>query len=559
MVSLLLVLNGLLGVPLAAQAEVDSGAYLATRQASFDNNFDEIAFYATKALVATPREPELLEALIGANISRGQFDSNVSYARTLLEVDPANQVGSMSLIVTLFKQGEFDAVLDLYEAGAAISPVVDAFVKSWALVGQGNVDEAFDGFDAAAKAEPAAQFFAPYNKALAYTLVGDFETAVSLLAENPEAQTRESLLLRMELLSQLERGEEALAVFDEFFGNGADPEVMQAAARLQAGESIPVTAIARAQDGLAEVFYAVALALAGGENDAFTLLYAQMALELRSERAQYIMIVGELLEHLENFNLAARVYDTMSPDNPNFHLSELGRARTLSAAGRDDAELEVLRQLSKSRPDLAEAHIALGDTLRRRDEHSEAIKAYTKAIELSETPTRTQWPLFFTRGISYERLDMWEEAEADFRQALALQPGQPSVLNYLGYSFLEMNTNLDEAMDMIRQASNARPDDGYITDSLAWGLFRLGRYEEALLPMERAVELMPEDSIVNDHLGDVYWAVGREREARFQWQRALSFGPEEDEAVRIRRKLEIGLDRVLIEEGEEPTRPLDDS
>lgn len=77
--------------------------------------------------------------------------------------------------------------------------------------------------------------------------------------------------------------------------------------------------------------------------------------------------------------------------------------------------------------------------------------------------------------------------------------------------------------------------------------------------MERAVELMPEDSIVNDHLGDVYWAVGREREARFQWQRALSFGPEEDEAVRIRRKLEIGLDRVLIEEGEEPTRPLDDS
>ena len=71
--------------------------------------------------------------------------------------------------------------------------------------------------------------------------------------------------------------------------------------------------------------------------------------------------------------------------------------------------------------------------------------------------------------------------------------------------------------------------------------------------MEQAVELMPVDPVVNDHLGDVYWAVGREREAEFQWKRALSFEPDtEEEAARIRRKLEIGLDAVLKEEGAEP-------
>jgi hypothetical protein len=59
---------------------------------------------------------------------------------------------------------------------------------------------------------------------------------------------------------------------------------------------------------------------------------------------------------------------------------------------------------------------------------------------------------------------------------------------------------------------------------------------------------------LNDHLGDVYWAVGRTREARFQWNRALSFDPTEKDAERIRLKLTIGLDRVLIEEGLEPTR-----
>jgi tetratricopeptide (TPR) repeat protein len=89
-------------------------------------------------------------------------------------------------------------------------------------------------------------------------------------------------------------------------------------------------------------------------------------------------------------------------------------------------------------------------------------------------------------------------------------------------------------------------------DSLGWGLYRLGRYEEAVEHMERAAELLPVDPIVNDHLGDVYWAVGREVEARFQWQRALSFDPEPEEAERIRRKLEVGLDQVLAEEGAPP-------
>jgi len=70
--------------------------------------------------------------------------------------------------------------------------------------------------------------------------------------------------------------------------------------------------------------------------------------------------------------------------------------------------------------------------------------------------------------------------------------------------------------------------------------------------MERAAELMPVDPIVNDHLGDVYWAVGRLREAEFQWNRALSFEPEDEDATRIRRKLEVGLDVVLEEEGADP-------
>ena len=155
-----------------------------------------------------------------------------------------------------------------------------------------------------------------------------------------------------------------------------------------------------------------------------------------------------------------------------------------------------------------------------------------------------------------ERAGDWPAAEADFRAALAIVPDQPTVLNYLGYSLIERGEKLDEAMDMIERAVAGDPDSGYILDSLAWALYRLGRYDEAVPHMERAVEMAAVDPILNDHLGDVYWAVGRLREARFQWRRALSFAPADDlDEDRLRRKLEVGLDVVRAEAGEPPLHP----
>jgi Tfp pilus assembly protein PilF len=113
---------------------------------------------------------------------------------------------------------------------------------------------------------------------------------------------------------------------------------------------------------------------------------------------------------------------------------------------------------------------------------------------------------------------------------------------------------------MIERAVAAQPDSGYIVDSLGWVLYKLGRYDEAIAHMERAAELMPTDPVVNDHLGDVLWAVERRTEARFQWKRALSLhqtSPSPDlEPERVRRKLEVGLDRVLEEEGADPLKPV---
>ncbi|MDM7255134.1 MAG: tetratricopeptide repeat protein, partial [Paracoccus sp. (in: a-proteobacteria)] len=125
--------------------------------------------------------------------------------------------------------------------------------------------------------------------------------------------------------------------------------------------------------------------------------------------------------------------------------------------------------------------------------------------------------------------------------------------NYLGYSWIDRNVELDRGLELIKRAVELSPDDGYILDSLGWAYFRLGRYEEAVAPMERAIATMASDPLVNDHLGDIYWMVGRHREAQIQWKRALTLEPTDSGEVdfdRIRDKLNLGLDAVMAKEAE---------
>ncbi|MDZ7907064.1 MAG: tetratricopeptide repeat protein [Gemmobacter sp.] len=204
----------------------------------------------------------------------------------------------------------------------------------------------------------------------------------------------------------------------------------------------------------------------------------------------------------------------------------MGRADMLLASGKPDAALEVMQALAKRLPDVLAVQATYADMLRRQEKFVDAIKVYDHAIGLLGEAEAKDWPLFYSRGICHERQKNWEAAETDLRRALALSPDQPQVLNYLGYSLLELNQKLDEALSLIERAVAARPDSGYIVDSLAWAYFRMGRYEEALPHMEKASLMEPVDPVVTDHLGDVYWAVGRKHlEAQFQWRRALSFEP----------------------------------
>ena len=557
---ILLALFGAFSGP--ALADGVAGPYLAGRVASIQSDYAAAATYFTQSLVGDPTNASIQENAILAELGLGNFEKAELIARAYEAAGAKSGLADLAVLATLVHKADYAGALTELDKGRSAGGLVDGFFRAWVQLGNGQMSDASANLDKlAAKREVAS--FALFHKALALASVGDFEGADEILsgkAAGPINATRRSVIAHAQILSQLERDKDAVELITKTMGDApADPYVATLLADLKAGKTRPFDLIRSPIDGAAEVFLAVASALAGDMAPDDTsasidvLMFARTALYLRPDLSDAALLVAATLERQGQHDLAISAYGLIAPDSPDHAEAELGRADALIADDRMDAAIEVLQQLTKSAPDRVQVWAALGDTLRRNERFAEAVEAYDTAVGLVKAPGPQHWVLFYARAICNERLEDWGKAEPDFRKALSLSPDQPQVLNYLGYSYLEMNSNLDEALAMIASAAKAQPDNGAISDSLGWAYYRLGRYPEAEQEMERAIQLEPVDPVVNDHLGDVYWAVGRKREAEFQWKRALSFKPDsEADADRIRRKLDVGLDAVLKEEGAEP-------
>jgi tetratricopeptide (TPR) repeat protein len=541
--------------PLHAQelteGDVDSGSYLAARVAEAQNDFRAASEWYEKAILADADSPELLDGAILAEIGIGDFGPAIDTARLRKALGgEASQLADVTLLADEAQREDYSAILAAAAEGRDAGELANALVIAWAKVGEGNMTEALEGFDAVTK-KKGFEAFGFYHKALALASVGDFEGADEILsgrAAGPIFVMRRGVFAHAQILSQLENNAEALDLLERSFGTAADPMVDALRRRLEAGEPVPFETVKTARDGIAEVFFTISTALNGEADPVYTLLHLRVAAYLRPDHTDALLLTAEVLQELDQHQLAAETYAAFPQDDPAFVTAEIGRAGALRAEGKADAAIEALQALARSHGDLVDVQFALGDVLRSEERFDEAEAVYSAAIALRDPATAEDWVLYFYRGICHEQSKDWAPAEADFRKALELNPTQPQVLNYLGYGLVDRGEKLDEALGMIEKAVAADPEKGYIIDSLAWAYFKLGRYDDALAPMEKASLLEPVDPIVTDHLGDVYWMNDRKLEAQFQWRRALSFEPTDKDAIRILRKLEVGLDTVMAEE-----------
>ncbi|MFC3181469.1 tetratricopeptide repeat protein [Cypionkella sinensis] len=536
----------------------EAGAYLAAGVASSEADYAAAVEWYGRALSGDPTNPALLQGALMAEVGVGDMEGAAKLAQAFQAAGGKSQIATVVLIASDAKRQDYAAILKEQAAGGSAGAVLDDLVKAWAKLGLGRMSEATEAFDKMAQTK-GLEAFGLYHKALALASAGDYEGAENILSGKAAGSfplTRRGLIATVEILSQLERNPEAVALIDRNFLPGNDLEIDDLRRRLDAGEPLPFTIARNASEGIGEVFYSMANAVKGEADASFTLLHARAAAYLRPDNTEAVLLVAGILEQQRQHVLATAAYAMVSPSDLNFHAAEIGRANATFAAGHPEAALEILQALARTHGNILAVQLALADGMRREKRYDESFKAYDAAIKMVPNPGPGHWVLFYSRGVVSDALRHYDAAEADFRRAMALNPNQPELLNYLGYSLVDQGRKLDEALGLIKRAVLMQPDSGAILDSLGWAYYRLGRYRDAVLPMEQASQRMPVDATVTDHLGDVYWAVGRKREAEYQWRRALSYGPDDKLAARLRLKLAKGLDAVLASEGAAPLKPV---
>jgi tetratricopeptide (TPR) repeat protein len=554
-----------------------SGAYLAARVAEVDNDLDAAIAYYKRALSFDPENESLQQNLMLALISRGDFEASLPYAEKLKSVAEIERFSRLALAVDSFRKKDWATAETWLKL--AIESDLDRLITSgmtaWAKSGSGDHEGALAVLGKLQGPEWYGMFVS-YHKALLTEAAGlrdeadaAYKAAIDDVAAggaSPETWLRAAEAYAGFLL-RAGRKSEALEVLDKadaFSANRVAIDHLRG--QIESGATTVAPIVAGPSEGASELLLNLASALNRGGGEPFVRLYLQLALALEPDSDVVLVELAAVAEQQEDAEEAIDLYRRIPEGSPLKRLSELQLGLNLADLDRHDEAIAQLRGLLAENPDEMRAYLALGGVYSSMEDYRSGGDVYDQAVSrieaaraaAPETPEPTSnWNIYYQRGIAYERQKQWAKAEPNFRKALELFPNQPQVLNYLGYSWVDMNMNLEEGMDMIRRAVDLRPSDGYIVDSLGWAHYRLGQYEDAVRELERAVSLKPDDAVLNDHLGDAYWRAGRRLEATFQWSHARDMKPEPDVLASVMKKLTEGLPPVKDKAvAEEPAKTL---
>ena len=295
---------------------------------------------------------------------------------------------------------------------------------------------------------------------------------------------------------------------------------------------------------ISEFFYLIANLYSSEENYALSNFYLNLSLYLNSDFIFNNALLAENYLYLEDYQNSKKIYLKFNSKNPIYEWH--AKKRLVQIKRKIENNESAINFLNKSFKELENPTVKnyydLANFYKDFAEYEESIKYYTKVLNNISNDHPLYSNILYRRGISYERLKLWEKSEDDLIQSLSLVPEEPYVLNYLAYSWLERNINLDKSIEMLEVAFNKKKEDPYIIDSLGWGMYLTGRYEEAEKLLQKAVKLMPLDPIVNDHYADILWKLNKNLQANYYWNYVLNLETTENVIKdKIKEKLIFGI------------------
>ncbi len=526
----------------------NSGSYIAGQFAEKEGDFKNASYYYIDLISRGDSEREIITRSVIYAALAGNFEIATAISRKIDDLQLNYPIANLVIFAEAIKKREKSEILRAFERHKKNFPEIFKIVTEfWILIIDNKKDEAFRLINSISINNEAQLQIINYNQLLAYVYFNKYEQAKTLY-ENMEFSNflfdSESALALVKFFQKNKESEVSESIISKARSASNNAYYIQAFKNKLSNGGVSDAIRITPYKQIAEVFFRWSQSSQRGADNIINKSFYLSLANFADPTSSFLKFnLATILNDSGNYELSREILDNFSNDDVFFMDSIVENSFAIEQLDSNESALEYIHQFIIDGYANARLLKTYGSLQRSMSLFQEAIKSYTRAIEVAKRETYTEaiWPILFLRGISFERSKNWASAESDFISALELSPDQPQVLNYMGYSLLERKEKLDQALKMIILAAEKSPDSYHIIDSLGWAYYKKGDFGKALLYLEKAMEIESTDPIVNDHLGDVLWMLGRKREAQFQWKKSLSFNPESVDQKNTEDKLKFGL------------------
>jgi tetratricopeptide (TPR) repeat protein len=220
----------------------------------------------------------------------------------------------------------------------------------------------------------------------------------------------------------------------------------------------------------------------------------------------------------KNYSNAAELAHAARSTHPNDLRLARMESLALRRGGKVDQGLAILEDIVRTHSDDPEAVVALAQGYVEANRSPQAVKLLQDA--------QTRFPgdatVSLELGAVFDKQKKYNDAEAVLRQLIAKDPNNAIALNYLGYMLAERGERLGESVDYLKRALAIDPDNGSYLDSIGWAYYKDGKLDLALDNLKKAADQLTTNSVVQDHYAEILFRLGRYNDAILAWTRALA-------------------------------------
>ncbi len=511
--------------------------YVAARLAEFDERGADALKSYLQLFNAEPGSPAIADRLYQSAMLQGDMASAVRAVRALELRNETDATAPLLLFADYFKKRDWrNAEIAIAELEAKSNfGFVGPILKSWLNVAQGK-PHGFATVDA--RINPILHYYSSDQVAYLELASGSLAAAKPLLNSfrNVENEFARDLVLRA--APYYAANNEA-----EYASSLIAGRLEEGSGGLLANGGIKPKARLQASDGVATIYTRLSAALIEQHVPEQALIMARIAnwLDPKSEPAK--LALAKSLLWSKQGKAAYSLLDTIKPASPYGSQAIQEKIQSRLKNGNKQSALELAQSRRKSNPASNSALLLVAQMQEENGDFVRAAEAYNELVIASkranDTPRKQALYRFFL-ATALDKKGNWNQARVHLQEAGALDPNNPYIFNYLGFTLLERNEDIPGALELVKRAYQLSPDSPAIADSLGWGYFLTGNIEQAVSLLEKAVKQSGNDTVMNEHLGDAYWKAGRRVDARYAWKTA-AYRAESDAVTRLQRKIELGL------------------